>query len=197
MSGKFSVNCGSARTVDTPCPADACCRSLACESLHLLQAAVPWLPIQLVAEDLWGSLVGMFELNNLAVQVQSPVELFFLAVDDLDDQEKTAVQPITQPWLDALDTDYDVCCMVGASLSLMIEFGCIVLFLFGSELKELSAHWTLSHQIIINSYCEHGCVEDGLSMMIQHIKCAGNSPVFASELHESQQQSQRRDSEGR
>lgn len=81
---------------------------------------MPCLPRQLVAEDVWGSIIGMFELNNLAVHVQSPVELFFLAVDDLDDVEKAAVQPITQPWLDALDTDYDICCMVCASSSLMI-----------------------------------------------------------------------------
>lgn len=54
----------------------------------------------------------MFELNNLAVQVQSPIELFFLAVDDLPEERQEPVQAITQPWLDALDTDYDVCCTV-------------------------------------------------------------------------------------
>ena len=61
---------------------------------------------------MWGSIIGMFELNNLAVQVQSPIELFFLAVDDLPEERQEPVQAITQPWLDALDTDYDVCCTV-------------------------------------------------------------------------------------
>lgn len=85
------------------------CRSLACESLKLLQTALPCVPRQLLAEEVWGSIIGMFELNNLAVQVQSPVELFFLAVDDLPEEQQEEVQAITQPWLDALDTDYDVC----------------------------------------------------------------------------------------
>jgi hypothetical protein len=89
------------------------CRSLACESLRLLQSAVgSSVPAQFLQEEVWGSIIGMFELNNLAVQVQSPLELFFLAADELPEEEQAAVQSIIQPWLDALDTDYDVCCSV-------------------------------------------------------------------------------------
>jgi hypothetical protein len=86
---------------------------LACESLGRLRAAVgATFPKQLLREEVWSSVIGMFELNNLALQVQSPLELFFLAVDELPDEEQAAVCTLTQPWLDALGEDYDVCCSV-------------------------------------------------------------------------------------
>jgi hypothetical protein len=65
-------------------------------------------PSVLLHERLWGSLVGMFELNNLDLCVQSPVELFFLAVDEMDEPQKSATDAVTRPLLDALDTLYDV-----------------------------------------------------------------------------------------
>lgn len=66
------------------------------------------MPPVLLHERLWGSLVGMFELNNLDLCVQSPVELFFLAVDEMDEPQKSATNAVTRPFLDALDTLYDV-----------------------------------------------------------------------------------------
>jgi len=66
----------------------------------------------LFAPALWGSVIGMFELNNLSLEVQSPVETYFLAVDALEGGARNAATAVTQPLLDALDTDYDVCCVV-------------------------------------------------------------------------------------
>ena len=83
---------------------------MACDSLRLLRNAVPsGFPQELLDERIWGSIIGMFELNNLAMQVQSPLELYFLACDDLPEPQRTAVQSQTAAWLDALDTEYDAC----------------------------------------------------------------------------------------
>lgn len=41
---------------------------------------LPFDSMQLLSLEVWGGLVGMFELNNLALAVPSPVEDFFLAV---------------------------------------------------------------------------------------------------------------------
>jgi hypothetical protein len=65
--------------------------------------------------DVFEHLIGMFELNNLDVVVESPVEQYFLAIDDLaDDNEqasavKSAAMEVTQPLLDALDVGYATC----------------------------------------------------------------------------------------
>jgi hypothetical protein len=103
---------------------------MACESLQLLRAAAPSsVPSALLHEDVWGSIIGIFELNNLAIQVQSPVELFFLAVDELPEDRRTEVLSQTQRWLDALDTDYDVCVEVCDGPSsfgvLAVTHGCV------------------------------------------------------------------------
>jgi hypothetical protein len=89
------------------------CRELAKDSLTLLKNAIGGeaLPA-LFHERAWGSIIGMFELNNLALAVQSPVELFFLAVDDLAEPHRSAAMRVTQPLLDILDTDYDASCEV-------------------------------------------------------------------------------------
>lgn len=42
--------------------------------------------------------------------VASPVEDYFLYIDDLPEAGKTEVDEITQPLLDALGEDYSVCC---------------------------------------------------------------------------------------
>ena len=65
------------------------------------------IPEVLLHEDVWGSLIGAFELNNLALCVQSPIEQYFLDVDELPDDEKARAQVVTQALLDALDHEYD------------------------------------------------------------------------------------------
>lgn len=58
-------------------------RDLAAESLSLLQAAQPGLTARwpdLLDLQVWGSLIGLFELNNLALATPSPVEDYFLLV---------------------------------------------------------------------------------------------------------------------
>ena len=86
------------------------CREMACDSLGLLKAALPGsFPQEFLHERIWGSLVGMFELNNLDLQVQSPLELFFLACDDLPEPQRAVALRQTSKWLDALDTEYDAC----------------------------------------------------------------------------------------
>jgi hypothetical protein len=80
------------------------------ESLRLLTKALPpEIPQLALTEHFWGSLIGMFELNNMALQVQSPIELYFLAADDLDEPERSEVLKETSPLLDALDSAYDIC----------------------------------------------------------------------------------------
>ena len=55
--------------------------------------------------------MGSFERRNCDVQVASPVEEYFLLVDDLPEgAEKAAVQAVTQPLLDTLDAAYDTGC---------------------------------------------------------------------------------------
>ena len=78
--------------------------------LQLLREALSMqVPAVLLHERMWGSLIGMFELNNLSLSVQSPLEEFFLAADALQGPEGQQVQAATQPLLDALDTEYDTC----------------------------------------------------------------------------------------
>lgn len=94
----------------TWCDGRGLCREMACDSLALLKAALPGgFPQEFLHERVWGSLIGMFEINNLALQVQSPVELFFLACDELPEPQRADVLRQTNAWLDALDTEYDAC----------------------------------------------------------------------------------------
>ncbi|KAK6241576.1 hypothetical protein SCA6_006965 [Theobroma cacao] len=60
--------------------------------------------------EIYGHIIGMFELNNLDLVVPSPVEDYFLYIDDLAYPEKKEAERITQPYLDALGDDYSVCC---------------------------------------------------------------------------------------
>ena len=69
--------------------------------------APPGLPL-LTAVDGYAAIVGSFERRNCDLQVASPVEEYFLLVDDLEDgPPKEAVTAVTQPILDALDAAYD------------------------------------------------------------------------------------------
>lgn len=96
-------------------------RTLAHDSLDLLRHA--WSDAasefpSLFTLDTYGALIGAFELNNLELVVESPVENYFLAVDDAPEGEaKQAITRITQPLLDALDKDYDIPCLGTALFS--------------------------------------------------------------------------------
>ncbi|EFJ45026.1 SET and zf-MYND domain-containing protein [Volvox carteri f. nagariensis] len=96
-------------------------KSLASDSLELLSAAIsdPRFGPELLQLEVYGSIVGMFELNNMGLSVPSPVEDYFLAVDEMEEgAEKQAVLQITQPLLDALDSEYASPCESTAFLAL-------------------------------------------------------------------------------
>jgi hypothetical protein len=79
------------------------CRTLACDSLELLHDALPTsVPRVLLTEEIWGSLIGMFEINNLDLCVPSPIERFFTAVDGMPEDGRLDVTAVTQPLRDAL-----------------------------------------------------------------------------------------------
>ena len=86
-------------------------REIATESLNLLKKALPTQFLSrlpgLFTLEVFASVVGMFELNNLEIAVASPVEDYFLMIDELGDTQITA---ITNPLLDALDTGYCTPC---------------------------------------------------------------------------------------
>ncbi|XP_012086380.1 histone-lysine N-methyltransferase ATXR2 isoform X2 [Jatropha curcas] len=86
-------------------------RDLAYTSLQLLKAAIFDLECEpLFSLEIYGNIIGMFELNNLDLVVASPVEDYFLYIDDLPYPEKSKAEEITQPFLDALGDGYSVCC---------------------------------------------------------------------------------------
>ncbi|XWS54312.1 hypothetical protein CRYUN_Cryun10bG0079500 [Craigia yunnanensis] len=86
-------------------------QELAFTSLQLLKEAIfdkecePFFSL-----EIYGHIIGMFELNNLDLVVASPVEDYFLYVDDLPYPQKKEAEKITRPYLDALGDDYSICC---------------------------------------------------------------------------------------
>ncbi|CAN6229664.1 unnamed protein product [Urochloa humidicola] len=86
-------------------------RDLAFESLQLLKDAI-FDPecAPLFSLDIYGHIIGMFELNNLDLVVASPVEDYFIHIDDLPEREKEEAEKVTGPFLDALGEDYSVPC---------------------------------------------------------------------------------------
>ena len=59
----------------------------------------------------YATIVGAFERRNCAVQVASPVEAYFLAVDAMPEgNAKDGVTKVTAPLLDALDAAYSTPC---------------------------------------------------------------------------------------
>ncbi|XP_062184417.1 histone-lysine N-methyltransferase ATXR2 [Phragmites australis] len=86
-------------------------RDLAFTSLQLLKDAI-FDPecAPLFSLDVYGHIIGMFELNNLDLVVASPVEDYFIHIDDLPDSEKEEAEKVTGPFLDALGEDYSVPC---------------------------------------------------------------------------------------
>ncbi|GLT87060.1 hypothetical protein SLE2022_051620 [Rubroshorea leprosula] len=86
-------------------------RELAFTSLQLLKEAIFEKECEpLFSLEIYGHIIGMFELNNLDLVVASPVEDYFLYVDDLPSPEKEEAEKITQAYLNALGDDYSVCC---------------------------------------------------------------------------------------
>ncbi|KAM5580701.1 histone-lysine N-methyltransferase ATXR2 [Rosa sericea] len=86
-------------------------RELAFTSLQLLKAAIFDEECKSIFSlEIYGHIIGMFELNNLDLVVASPVEDYFLYIDDLPDPIKQEAEEITRPFLDALGDDYSVCC---------------------------------------------------------------------------------------
>ncbi|XP_059661050.1 histone-lysine N-methyltransferase ATXR2 [Cornus florida] len=86
-------------------------RELAFTSLQLLKAAIFDKECEpLFSLEIFGHIIGMFELNNLDLVVASPVEDYFLFIDDLPYSEKKAADEITRPFLDAIGDDYSVYC---------------------------------------------------------------------------------------
>ncbi|KAK9840433.1 hypothetical protein WJX74_009879 [Apatococcus lobatus] len=94
-------------------------KDLASQSLGLLKNCLfdPRFPA-LFCLDVYGSIIGMFELNNLDVVVASPVEDFFLMIDGLPAASKVEAEKLTGPLLDALDKSYDTPCEGTAFYSL-------------------------------------------------------------------------------
>ncbi|KAJ8749291.1 hypothetical protein K2173_018772 [Erythroxylum novogranatense] len=86
-------------------------RELAFASLQLLKDAIFDKECEpLFSLEIYGNIIGMFELNNLDLVVESPVEDYFLYIDDLPHPNKKKAEEITQPLLDTLGDDYSVCC---------------------------------------------------------------------------------------
>ncbi|CAA0816080.1 Histone-lysine N-methyltransferase ATXR2 [Striga hermonthica] len=86
-------------------------KHLAFESLQLLKEAIydeECAP--LFSLDVYGHIIGMFELNNLNLVVASPVEDYFLFIDDLPLSQKKEAEKITKSFLDALGDDYSISC---------------------------------------------------------------------------------------
>ncbi len=106
-------------------------RQLASESLSLLAQAVqaPAFP-ELFDLQVYGSVIGMFELNNLSLEVPSPVEDYFLLVDGWEeDVERAELKAATDPLLDVLDTAYDTHCEGGSGSVCRAGIWCILLIL--------------------------------------------------------------------
>ncbi|KAE9585605.1 hypothetical protein Lal_00009897 [Lupinus albus] len=86
-------------------------KELAFKSLQLLKTAIFDKECEpLFSLEIFGHIIGMFELNNLDLVVASPVEDYFLYIDDLTHPNKEEAEKITQPILDALGEDYSICC---------------------------------------------------------------------------------------
>ncbi|KAK8951636.1 Histone-lysine N-methyltransferase ATXR2 [Platanthera zijinensis] len=86
-------------------------RDLAFSSLQLLKEAIFDIEFApLFSLEIYGHIIGMFELNNLGLVVASPVEDYFIYVDDLPSPNKEETEKLTRPFLDELYDDYSVCC---------------------------------------------------------------------------------------
>ncbi|KAK9835164.1 hypothetical protein WJX81_002351 [Elliptochloris bilobata] len=88
-------------------------RGLAADSLELLRAALFDTRFPALFElELFGAIIGIFELNNLDIIVNSPVEEYLLFVHEehegvMSDDAAATAQRLTRPLLDALGDAYD------------------------------------------------------------------------------------------
>lgn len=90
-------------------------KQLAFESLQLLKEAIFDKECEpLFSLEIYGHIIGMFELNNLDLVVASPVEDYFLYIEDLPETKKKEADEITRPVLDALGEDYSIFCQGSA-----------------------------------------------------------------------------------
>ncbi|RAL41821.1 hypothetical protein DM860_009003 [Cuscuta australis] len=86
-------------------------KELADESLQLLKAAIFDHECEaLFSLEIYGHIIGMFELNNLDLIVESPLVNYFKHIDDLPSLEKREAEQIIRPILDALGDEYSTCC---------------------------------------------------------------------------------------
>ncbi|XP_074296125.1 histone-lysine N-methyltransferase ATXR2-like [Silene latifolia] len=86
-------------------------KEMAFESLQLLKEAIFDVDCApLFSLEIYGHIIGMFELNNLDLVVASPVEEYFLYIDDLPGTEKKKAEAVTRPILNALGDGYSICC---------------------------------------------------------------------------------------
>ncbi|XP_073003252.1 histone-lysine N-methyltransferase ATXR2 [Typha latifolia] len=86
-------------------------RNLAFTSLQLLKDAIFDVDCApLFSLEVYGHIIGMFELNNLDLVVASPVEDYFIYIDDLPPTEKEEAEKVTEIFLDALGDDYSIPC---------------------------------------------------------------------------------------
>lgn len=86
-------------------------KELSSHSLNLLKGAIFQEEFAaLFSLQVYGHIIGMFELNNLDLVVASPVEDYFIHIDELPVPEKVEAERMTRPLLDALDDEYDVPC---------------------------------------------------------------------------------------
>ncbi|EFN50876.1 hypothetical protein CHLNCDRAFT_141673 [Chlorella variabilis] len=96
-----------------PPEAAADMRQLAEDSLELLVAALPpHLPRRfpaLLSLPIWGSIIGMFELNNLGVFVASPLQRWLHHLDALPAGEQAAAFQAAGPFVDALPDELPGC----------------------------------------------------------------------------------------
>ncbi|XP_020570983.1 histone-lysine N-methyltransferase ATXR2 isoform X2 [Phalaenopsis equestris] len=85
-------------------------RDMAFSSLQLLKEAIFDIECApLFSLEIYGHIIGMFELNNLDLVVASPVEDYFIYIDDLPSPQKEKAE-LTLPFLDALGDDYSDFC---------------------------------------------------------------------------------------
>ncbi|KAM7270747.1 hypothetical protein ACFE04_029961 [Oxalis oulophora] len=90
-------------------------KELAFTSLQLLKDAIFDKECEaLFSLEIYGHIIGMFELNNLDLVVASPVQDYFLFIDDLPHPQKEEAMKISGPFLDALGDEYSVCCQGSA-----------------------------------------------------------------------------------
>ncbi|KAJ0974832.1 hypothetical protein J5N97_016797 [Dioscorea zingiberensis] len=86
-------------------------KDLAFTSLQLLKDAIfDNECAYLFSLEVYGHIIGMFELNNLDLVVASPVEDYFIYIDELPSPEKEEAERLYSSFLDALGDEYSICC---------------------------------------------------------------------------------------